>query len=612
MKKATRIIAVGAAFFVLSSFSLAGGRQQKFTVEDLQKMVDELKPYLPEDPRFTYPIKCVVVDKKEVNANASYEFDPSGPKDQKPRAKMTVYTGLLDFMKDIRMVRAVVAHELSHLAKGHLGKSYKTDDLALIFTRQQEYEADATGAIALEKAGYSRKDMVDMLFKLGESSKDWPGSEKVLGDHADTARRAAAVGSNSLVLRSMVSFQDGEAYMDARMYLPAMRSFDKAIAQEPKFYQSKYNAASAALLNYYSNVAQNVVQSWYVPDFGPLLAMPEWGSRAGVMTEGDQANYLIALTHVKAAFDADPAREESLELQGLALILDPDGKPENLQEGIKDLKAAFAKAMTETDKLRIANNMALGYQRAGNVSEAVRTMVDAQRDSNKYNPYLAVNLGQQVPGDEFKGDALKVEQVLYTYLIRVPKGAMGYDKALDNYPKICTKFGLQIRDIKAAPTYLANVLSLTQGSNTFKMLDPIEDVVNALGKAENANRYNESYNGMKEYIWNSGAFSVITDSRNQGGVQTEELLRITSYTPGASIDIVAQDRTVNGAFHAKVGMSVDDFSKFLDPAAGISRSLVRDAAIEEWTYFPGVNFGVFIKDGKIAGITVCPVRLPDP
>ena len=604
-------IAVGAALLSLTAVGFAGGnRQQKFTVEDLQKMVDELKPYLAEDPRFTYPIKCVVVEKEDVNANASYEFEPGAPKDAKPRAKMTVYTGLLSFMKDVRLVRAVVAHELSHLAKQHLLKSYKTDDLNLIFTRQQEYEADATGAAALEKAGYSRKDMIDMLFKLGESAKDWPGTVRVLGDHADTARRAAAVGSNSLVLRSMVSYQDGLAYMDARRYLQSMLAFDRAVADAPDFYESKYNAAQASLLNYYSNVAQDIVAGWYIPDFGPTLGLPIWEGKAPVLTDADRANYAAALAHVKKAYDADPKRMESLELQGLVLVLDPDGKPENLQEGIKSLQSAQAKAMTEVDKLRIANNLALGYQRSGNVSEALKTLFAAQRASNKYNAYLAVNLGQQVPGDEFKADAIKAEQVLYTYLTRTPSYAQGYLNAKENYSKICKKFSLQDRKPEGGPTYLARVFSLTDGSITVNMLDNFEDIFAKLGKADNGYRYSDNFEGMKEFVWRNGNFSIITDSRKSGDSTIDEVLRVTSYSPGASIDILPKDRTVEGSFHITVGMSQDDFAKILDPKGGIARNLVRAATIEEWTYYPGLNFGVLFKDKKVAGLTVCPVELP--
>jgi tetratricopeptide (TPR) repeat protein len=603
---------IGAAAFMLSSLSMAkvGQQQQTFTLADLQKMVDELKPYLPEDPRFTYPIKCVVENIEKVNANASIEFDPKGDKDQKPRAKMTVYTGLLTFMKEVRLVRAVVAHELAHLSKQHLGKGYKTQDLSLILTRQQEYEADVTGAIVLEKAGYSKKDMVDMLMKLGESSKDWPGSDKILGDHADVARRAANVDGSSLVLRSMVSFTTGDAYMDTRNYLQAMRAYDKASLEAPKFYESKYNAAQASLLNYYTNVAQSIVDTWYIPDFGPTLSMPVWTPKAAVINDQDRRNYAIALEHVKAAMDSDPSRRESLELQGLALVLDPDGKPENLREGIKSLSSAQSKAMTETDKLRIANNLALGYQRSGDVNKAFATMIASQRGSNKYNPFLAVNLGQQVPGDEFKSDAVKAEQVIYTYLTRTPKAAMGYQKALDNYPAFCKKFGLKVRDIKVTPTYLSTVLSLTEKGQTVNILDPIEDILRNFGKAQTAYKYSDTYQGMRELIWDNGNFSILLDMRDVAGEKISEVLRITSYTKGSSFNVMPTNQTITTGFKVVVGMTTASFNEFLDLKAGISRSLVKAGTIEEWTYFPGLNMGVLVKDDKIAGITVAPVELP--
>ena len=604
-------MSVGAAAIALASVSFANGgarHQAKFTVEDLQKMVDELKPYLPEDPRFSYPIKCIVEDNKEVNANASFIYDEKAPKDAKPQAKMTVYTGLLTYMGDMRLVRAVVAHELSHLAKQHLLKGMKPKDLNLIFTRQQEYEADATGAIALEKAGYKKQDMVDMLFKLGESSASWPGSDKILGDHADTARRALAVSDNNLVLRSLVSYTDGEAYLDARKYDLAMKAYDKAAAQAPKFYECKYSAAISALLNYYGELSTNLVDPWYLPDFGPTLLFPNPTGKAAVLTDSDRRNYAVAMAHVKLVNDMRPTAYHSLGLLGLALVLDPDGKPESIQEGIKDLNDAMSKATTDAQKLRTANNLALGYQRAGDVTKAVRTMLEAQRSTTKYNAFLAANLGQQVPGDEFKGDASKAETVIFTFLTRSSSSAKGYDKAKETYMSLCSKFNLKAREIKEAPVFLCNVLSMTEKGKTVKILDPIEDLVLKFGKPQNAYRYSDNFEGMKEYIWDSGNFSVVTDARNVDGDSISEVLRITSYTPGSSFDILPKDRTINFKFAVTVGMTVEEFSKFLDIKTGESKSLVKAGAMEEWTYFNGLNMGVLVKDGKIAGITVSPIK----
>ena len=150
MKANWKWMFVAAAAFLLTSISFARGgthQQATFTVADLQKMVDELSPYLPEDPRFAYPIKCIVEDKNEVNANARIIVDPKAPKDAKPQAKMTVYTGLLTFMKEMRLVRAVVAHEIAHLSKQHLGKGYKPKDLDLI-CEQKLHFLMTTGLVA--------------------------------------------------------------------------------------------------------------------------------------------------------------------------------------------------------------------------------------------------------------------------------------------------------------------------------------------------------------------------------------------------------------------------------------------------------------------------------
>lgn len=610
MKANWKLMFVAAAAFLLTSISFARGgthQQATFTVADLQKMVDELSPYLPEDPRFAYPIKCIVEDKNEVNANARIIVDPKAPKDAKPQAKMTVYTGLLTFMKEMRLVRAVVAHEIAHLSKQHLGKGYKPKDLDLIFTRQQEYDADATGAIALEKAGFKKQDMVDMLLKLGESSAAWPGSEKILGDHADTARRASAVSTNNLVLRSMVAYTDGEAYLDARKYDLAMRAYDRAAADAPTFYECKYSGALAALLNYYGGIAENIVEPWYLPDFGPTLMFPSPLGKSPSISEGDRMNYAVAMAHIKLAYDMRPTAYHSLELQGLAFVLDPDGKPENLQEGIKSLNNAMTKATTDAQKLRTANNLALGYQRSGDINKAMRTMLDAQRNSTTYNSFLAANLGQQVPGDEFKADAPKAEAVIYSYLTRSSSAAKGYEKALATYKSLCTKYNLKPREIKDVPIYLCNVLSLTEKGKTVKILDKIEDLVALFGKPQNSYRYSEDYNGMKEFVWDSGKFSVITDARSLDGDILSEVLRITSYSAGSSFEIMSKDLTVSSKFRVTVGMSVKDFSSFLDIKGGEARSLVKAGAIEDWTYFAGLNMGVLVKDDKIVGITVAPV-----
>lgn len=601
MKCFSKVVLVG----VVTSFIHAATLAQSFTQQDLEKMVAEMTPYLPQDPRLSYPVKCTVVDKEDVNAYASVYVDPA-KKETKPQASMTVFTGLFKHMKEVRLVRAVVAHELAHLSKQHLGKTVNANDLDLLFTRQQEFEADSFGAAVLEKAGYSQKDMRDMLKRLGDLEQKLPGSIKVMGDHADCARRAAAIEKNNNVLRSMVSFVNGEAYMDTRDYLKAMQAFDKASAQEPSFYESKYNAARAALLNYYDRLADKTKESWYIPDFGPSLLMPLSTDRAPVLTDGDRANYELAVERMNAVVKLNPNRSESKELQGTVLILDPDGKPDSIAAGINALTEAAKTAGTPAAKLRIANNIAVGHQRGGNLAKAVETMLIEQRTSKLYNPNIAVNLGSQSLDAKFKGDAGIAEAVLYTYLTRTSSASRGYQKTLANYQKVCADFGYKAREIKDSPINLCRVLSLSDGTNTYSLFDSAFDIVKLLKKAENGTRYSEDYEGLMELSWKNGQFAVLTEQSRVADEYDLDVVRITSYIPGSYVDLKPIDTKINFSFRISVGMAQTEFAKVLDPAAGVQRALVKMSSLENWTYYPGLNLGVLLKDGKVSAITVSP------
>jgi hypothetical protein len=91
-------------------------------------------------------------------------------------------------------------------------------------------------------------------------------------------------------------------------------------------------------------------------------------------------------------------------------------------------------------------------------------------------------------------------------------------------------------------------------------------------------------------------------------VKTLEVIRVTSYNPGAFVEMRSADDKINVSFRVTVGMSLDDFDKFLDSGSGEAKQLIHNAAMEEWIYFPGLNFGIFVKDKKVAGITVTPAN----
>lgn len=602
---------IASAAVLLSVFQI-GYAQTKPTIKqaDLEKMVKELMPYFPEDPRLGYPVKCVVEQKDSVNANASAYFDPAKPKNQKPIAKMTVYTGILKEIPEHRLIRAIVAHELAHLAKQHLGSYSNAQDIDLLTTRAQEYEADSAGAIALEKAGYSRKDMIDMLLRLGELERDVPGTYKVLGDHGDCARRAAAVGKNDNVLRSLVNFNTGEAYLDARNYESAMRQFDKAATESPAFFEARFNSAVSALRQYYDNVADGVKYTWYLPDFGTALKSPKNNGRPVGISAVDRVAYRIVQERVRRMLDLDPKRSQALELQGLALVLDPDGTPANLQEGVKILSNALTTSIVDFDRLRIANNLAIGYQRLGKVNQAIDTMMAEQKKSTKYNQSLAVNLGAQSLPAKYRPEAKLAEAVIYSYLTRTAENSPGYSKAKDTYYKICRENSLQAREVKASGLELLRVMSINDKGREFRLFDQVLDVVDLLGKAQNGKQYDARYPEMMELSWDGGNFTAMIEPTKIDDEIQHELIRITSYNKGAFVIIKPADANNNTTLKIEVGMTLAEFKKIFNPDSGEKRMLAKMGKLEEWTYFEGLSLGVIFEDNKVKAITVTPANPP--
>src|SRR5262245_22430588 len=86
-----------------------------FTNEDLMQLSGEVGAVVPANPNYTYPVEVRVVDKPIVNAWTFVD-----ERDGKLVPQLEVMTGLIQLAHgDRRILRAVIAHELAHLALGH-------------------------------------------------------------------------------------------------------------------------------------------------------------------------------------------------------------------------------------------------------------------------------------------------------------------------------------------------------------------------------------------------------------------------------------------------------------------------------------------------------------
>lgn len=573
---------------------------QEFTQAELEKMVAELDAVGTRSPKYVYPIKCSVEKNSVVNAYASIDKIPK--EGEKPRAIMVVYTGLVDHVKgDRRLIRAVVAHEVAHLMQSHvLRPKYVAADLEHLWTRQQEMDADITGAKLLERAGYAKQDMIDMLAMLDklEAKSSW--MYRLSGnDHTSARNRMAQVAGNTDVMRAMMAFEKGLAFLECRNYGTAANLFEAAAKREPKFLESYTNAAQTSLMDFYDKMPGSFQDKWFIPDFGPMLTDNPGGPKDVGFRPEDHARYELALRRITEAKAKLPTNARVLELEQLAMALKPDASNADLIK-VGDLFKANAAKGSNFDRVRFANNAAVAYHRAGEIDKAYDVIIGTLKSTRSFSAYLGQNLGRFNVPNRSKEDESLVLDVMVQWLNSAPTSNRYYSTVKDTYTKGCAKIGVQAKDTTPKPTYLCQASSLVIKGKECPILIETDEYVAALGNPIQKIQISEEYPDVQVWNWANGDATILTERG--------EVARVSTMLTGSYLDLRPQDETVTGYFRIVVGMTEADFNKILDLSKSVEKKVVGFSGIETWNFYPNLNFGVLRKDGRIAGVTVSPAK----
>jgi len=177
----------------------------------IRKLGTRLVATIP--PQNSWPFEFHVVPQKEINAFAL----PGGP--------MFVNVGTITAASNEAELAAVMGHEMSHVYMQHsakqAGKEQRTEEIAgiagailgatekgavgslaqegikfgaeglvLKYSRTDEAQADAVGAIILYKAGYNPQAMADFFKKLASEGSSGP---QFLSNHPNPGNREVAI-----------------------------------------------------------------------------------------------------------------------------------------------------------------------------------------------------------------------------------------------------------------------------------------------------------------------------------------------------------------------------------------------------------------------------------
>lgn len=573
-----------------------------FTQADLEKVVAELDKVIPHNAHFKYPIQCTLVDKPDVNAYATALKEGSDL-----RATMVVYTGLAKGTNnDVRLIRACVAHELTHLSRGHTsGTVPAASDLTTLWTRQMEYDADKYGAEALVKAGYAKKDMIDLLLFLDrDQGRNGMWLSRLTADHADPKARAAELADDPKALKALMFFDTGLAYEDARSHLYAKKLFDAAALTWPALTEAHTNSAKCALMFYYDNLPVAVRNSWWRPDFGPLITTPHAAPAQAVeVTDEDREKWKDALEAANIAVSKNPDSSDAQEILALTQVLEPDAKKDVVQKGVDWFKAAGAKATNDSLKLRYANNAGVGFQRTGDLDSAYASIITAQKGTTTFNSALGENLGLVVVKGRSKEDDTLAANVLFTWLGDTPGKSPRWKTVKKTFDDICAQAGLTSKAIPEKPTYLCQVTTLVTSNKELGILLPVGGLKSLLGEPEKTVLFSDEWKDLNELHWHNDDLTIFTER--------EKVMRLTSYEQGAYLVLKPVDSTLSDTFQIKVGMTKAQLTDILPLTASVTKDLAQGGKLQTWNYFPGLGMGVLIENDVVKGITVSPVVAPE-
>ena len=148
----------------------------------------------------------------------------------------------------------ILGHELSHLVHKDVTPAPdrdKTTYLATTFTRQQEYDADASGMKLALAAGYSFRRALSGPREFIAQGMDYSSFEASAFDHPSWRDRIAALDKDQEALwRSMSAFQNGQYFLTVEEYESAGRCFTGVTESFPDCSEAWSNLGYAKLMQY--------------------------------------------------------------------------------------------------------------------------------------------------------------------------------------------------------------------------------------------------------------------------------------------------------------------------------------------------------------------------
>jgi len=605
-----RVIALGLAILIAPESRAAEPSAADKAL--LEKVSQKLIAVADPAPGFEWPPDFQVIANPSINAFATCE-----EKDGKKFPQIRVFSGMMDkvFRGDEDMLALVIGHEIGHIIRGHIqvnAKRDRTEFLRITYGRDEEIEADVTGAELMLKAGFNLKKGLKYIDQMNGLGLTYSSLEGLAADHPSWNDRLAKIDkSRERLWKSLSAFENGTALLLVEQYALAEECFDRVVKEYPDCYEAWVNLGNACLMRYFDKFDLDDIKDF---DVGHVMTPGFYTRVDSIPTRGrDDKLWKKAVAALNKALELNKNLTLARSNLGLAYLFHPEEK--DVPKAIEFMQTAANMSPLDQKVAPIHDgtillNLGAAYFAAGdekkgflNVDRALeagrRLTRDGKLETDRVldsarNYTVAMVLSRR----KSEKDNKIALSMFKRFLITTNSASIWWEAAYDQYKDLSKRLAVAAEpkeSFKPEVEPLRTVIShkLKSGAEV-KLTDDFADVRKRLGEGL-PNSVIPGSNLKRVRYGKEGVDLIVNDSVVAICVVSPDAAPITFRGKGTASSV---------SFDLKVGMSAEAMAQALGQG---ERQILTDPNVE-FTYFRDQGVAVRqSRDKKVAEIVLATI-----
>ncbi|MCX7737362.1 MAG: M48 family metalloprotease [Candidatus Kapabacteria bacterium] len=609
---------IAILFFCVFSSSLYSENVLKES--QIKEVFDKIYYKVKSELKLPYKITFEYIEDEKINAYACPNEKKEGD------FKVIITSGLMEnIVKDnIDGLALIIGHEIAHITQNHLEPYTKkvTQYKDMIFTRENEYEADTIGLKYALRAGFSATKGLNLIHNFIKLNLNYSSFEGLSSDHPSWSERLEYLEKEkSKLWRSMAAFENGVYFLEIEHYIPAEFCFRAVVREFPDCYEAFANLGYTLLMQYCDALDVNNLKKY---NLGMIITgaffkrpMSLTASVRGINEE----LWWDAVGQLKEALRLKPDLAIVNANLGLAYLLHPSGK--DLKNSTRYFENALKLIEEDTtidniSKSIIYINAGVSNLADGDVESCMKKFDYAEQLSSLYYARYPINTRNNdnyisaclnynrafLMSNELKPDLNKIKKLLESFLLNSNKTSIWWEIGRERYNKLCKE--LQVKPSqkieKRRDFFFKPVVGLNIRNVGYVGLSDRRDIFldkfkkNTLMSTTIASGTNLELLSSEEY----GLEFLVSEMILSIFLKKETSPQVTLETSGLT----------GKKFNIYVGMSINEFEKVIDVEKDNFRfdKILSNSTDYRYYYNLGLAVRLNKKENKVSEIVI--IQLP--